>query len=284
MLISLKSLWRSRRTPIGWVAVENVFEAVEVPEATKPQNDNAAPGRPRIFFGPDLADAVRAKKHEALIEDLIDTGAFVLLYGQPKQGKTHVAVSIAAHLAIGNDWGGRKVKRGLSVYFAGEGGDDIKRRALAVTEGRPPTEAPFALIPGRFSLMTPAGVDQISLDIEAAAKLSGFDPVAFFPDTLSRGFDGRNESDSADMGHFINSVDKIRDRTGAAAIILHHQIKNATMEDGGRGHGALRGAYDTALHVGDQKISIFEQRALPPGPQFASNSLIGKSGQTVKAR
>ena len=262
--------WRLVRQTV--MPAELAFEAIEMTEVMKPRNDNAAPGagqassRPRIFFGPDLADAVRAKKHEALIEDLIDTGSFVLLYGQPKQGKTHVAVSIAAHLATGEMWGGRKVKRGLSVYLAGEGGDDIKRRALAVTEGRPPAEAPFALIPGRFSLMTAAGVDRISRDIEAAAELSGFDPVAFFPDTLSRGFDGRDENSSSDMGLFINSVDKIRDRTGAAAIILHHQIKNATMEDGGRGHGALRGAYDTALHIGDQKISIFEQRALPPGP------------------
>jgi hypothetical protein len=137
---------------------------------------------------------------------------------------------------------------------------------VPLTTIRPmPSPPPFALIPGRFSLMTPGGVDQITCDIEAAAELSGFDPGAFFLDTLARGFDGADENSPSDMGRFISSVDKIRERTGAAAIILHHQTKHATMDDGGRGHGALRGAYDTALHVGEGKVSIFEQRALRPG-------------------
>jgi hypothetical protein len=189
------------------------------------------------------------------------------MLGEPKKGKTFIALSMAEAIALGKPWAGQEVARGLAVYFAGEGGFGVEQRALAVTGGRPPSEMPLALIPSRFNMMTVEGVDEILRKIEACAKIAGLDPLAAFLDTVSRGFVGENENEAGPMGKFVAAVDRIREKTGAAVIPLHHMSKANEGVKGaeakrGRGHSLLRGAYDTALLVEKGKVSVIEQRDL----------------------
>ena len=264
----------NRDKPLGCDAPRDVRDTFEAVEGVDGPTAPAPRSSPRWFFGPDLTEDMRATKCEPLIEGLIDKKTFALILGEPKQGKTHVALSMVAAISQGVSWGGRPTARGLASYFAGEGGDDVKRRALALTGGRPPSEFPFALFPGQFNVVTPAGVDQILKGIDGAAKASGFDPVTIFLDTLSRGFGGQNENESAAMGLFVAGVDKIRERTGANVTVLHHYGK--TVANGARGHSLLRGAYDTCLEVAGRKVTVVEQRAMTPAPAV-SFQIITKS-------
>jgi RecA-family ATPase len=229
--------------------------------------ERAGAVKQRIFFGPDLAEAIRAETHEPLIDGLIDKGTFVLAFGEPKKGKTFVALSMAAAIASGEPWAGRKTGRGVSAYFAGEGGSGIKRRAATLAQDHSPSEMPLALIPGHFNLMAHKGVDQIISDIEDAAKIAGVDPAAVYFDTLSRGFAGQNENDSTAMGLFVQGVDRIREKTSATVVVLHHVTKSNNKD--ARGRSILRGAYDTALLIADNQIKVVEQRDLEAAPPIS---------------
>jgi RecA-family ATPase len=115
--------------------------------------------------------------------------------------------------------------------------------------------------------MAHKGVDQIISDIEDAAKIAGVDPAAVYFDTLSRGFAGQNENDSTAMGLFVQGVDRIREKTSATVVVLHHVTKSNNKD--ARGRSILRGAYDTALLIADNQIKVVEQRDLEAAPPIS---------------
>jgi hypothetical protein len=65
-------------------------------------------------------------------------------------------------------------------------------------------------------------------------------------DTLARNMTG-DENSQKDMGAFIAGCDRIREATGAAVLIVHHEGKDASK--GARGSTVLRGAIDTGVRV-----------------------------------
>jgi hypothetical protein len=66
-------------------------------------------------------------------------------------------------------------------------------------------------------------------------------------DTISRALCGGDENSPKDMGALVATVGRIQAGSGAHGSLVHHipQDGNARL----RGHGALLGALDTALHV-----------------------------------
>ena len=270
-------------------------KAKEDAEAAEKAAKGAEDAKPkqRVFFGADLAKDMKSHLANPLIAKWYNKNTFILMTGEPKKGKTFAALTMNDAVSEGGLWAGvYQATKGLAVYFAGEGGRGIKYRTLAHTGGRSPQEKPFALIPGRFSLMDTKGVDQVLRDIETAAKVSGFDPTLVNFDTLNRGFGGENENDGAAMGKFVQGVDRIRAETGGAVMVLHHDKKAGSKGRGGgtvaggRGHSALRGAYDTALGVADGKIRVIEQRDLDPNktpPVYFKlvEKLVGPNGEGI---
>ena len=187
----------------------------------------------------------------ALVEDLIDHQSSVLVFGDTNTGKTFAALDLAAHVAQGKEWQGRKVERGAVLYVAAEGGGNaIKKRIVAIrqTHNLENELIPFRLAHGTIDLRDPVSDTPVLIDeIKETEKLFGIPVKLVVIDTLSRALSGGDENDSADMSGFVKSIDCIRNETKATVLIVHHQGKDKSK--GARGHSLLKCAVDTEIEV-----------------------------------
>jgi hypothetical protein len=75
-------------------------------------------------------------------------------------------------------------------------------------------------------------------------------------DTLSRSLPGGDENDAEAMTVAIQNVDRIRENTKAAVLVVHHQTKDSADDSESsreRGSSTLRGAADVMLHMSTKK-------------------------------
>jgi hypothetical protein len=96
--------------------------------------DARAPYKPKMiieWFG-EAADSALSEPVNPLIEGVLDEGGLSVNYGDSGSGKTFVTLDMGFHVGAGLDWNGKKVKHGLVVYVAAEGGKRIKRRIAAL--------------------------------------------------------------------------------------------------------------------------------------------------------
>lgn len=189
------------------------------------------------------------------VEGLFAAGSLNVLFGGPAHGKSFIALSIAAHIACGADWFGHRVLAGPVVYVAAEGAGGMKRRVLALLRDRPDDEHASIL---RDLVFTDTAV-QVATDgldrlIESIAARGG-QPSLIVIDTLAQCFSGLDENDAGDMGAFLDGCLRLRERTGACILVVHHTAKERAQE---RGSSALRGAADGMFLVQrhEQRITI----------------------------
>ncbi len=189
---------------------------------------------------------------EPLIDDLLDRLAMSVVYGASACGKTFFALDLAIRLALGWEVHGLISHPGPVVYIAAEIGRGLRRRLDAFAahhlahDTAPDTkDSPFAILPARVDLCdADADTDPIIRRI-AASFPNGVALVVI--DTLSRAMAGYNENSPEDMTAFIANCDRIREATGAHALIVHHTGKD--LAAGGRGHSSLRAATDTEIEI-----------------------------------
>jgi AAA domain/CHC2 zinc finger len=126
--------------------------------------ETRAPKKPKMVaeWFDEAADSALSDPVNALIEDLLDEGALSVIYGDSGSGKTFAALDTAFHVSAGLSWNGKKVKRGLVVYVAAEGGRRIKRRIAALKKryhegyGDDAPEPLFALVRYQIDLRSRA--------------------------------------------------------------------------------------------------------------------------------
>lgn len=80
----------------------------------------------------EAANSVLDEPANPLIEDLLEEGALSVVYGESGGGKSFGILDMGFHVGAGLGWNEKKVKRGLVVYVAAEGGKRIKRRIAAL--------------------------------------------------------------------------------------------------------------------------------------------------------
>jgi len=183
-------------------------------------------------------------KRKPLIKGLLDRSTMSLVYGPSNCGKTFIVLDMALHITLDRRWRNHKVKHGAVIYIAAEGGIGINERLEAFHKHyRLNGHAPFYLLPAGIDLCN----EQIDTE-ELIYEINAIQNVEMIViDTLSRAMAGGNENSSDDMGAFIRNCDKIKERTKAHVMIIHHAGKDAAR--GARGHSALRAAVDTEIEV-----------------------------------
>ena len=189
-----------------------------------------------------------------LVRGWLGMGSFSVLYGPSNTGKTFVAVDLAAHVASGLAWRGCRIKPGPVIYVATEGGGGIRNRLAAIRKARPDLalNAEFYLLPTHLDLH---GLDDAMALVEAMPT----DGLALIViDTLARSMGAGDENNARDMGQFVTNLDKLRELTGAHALVVHHSGKDT--DRGARGSSALRAAADTEIAVKERQISCEKQR------------------------
>jgi hypothetical protein len=179
-------------------------------------------------------------KIEYLIHKTLAINTLISITGPSGQYKSFVALSLACCIATGRDWYGRAVKPGAVLYLAGEGREGIKLRVTAwmMTNGLTPVDLDAFYLSRNTLMMDGSNIGQI------VSEMTGVDVVLLIVDTLARHISG-HENDALDMGSFINHVDALKYRLGAAAIIVHHTGHGDQTR--GRGSSAFKAALDVEI-------------------------------------
>jgi hypothetical protein len=176
-----------------------------------------------------------------LVKDLIPTMGLIVAWGPPKCGKSFWMFDLSMHIALGQEYRGRRVQKGPVVYLALEGGRGFTHRVEAFRRHHGVTDAPFYLITDRTDLVN----DHQQLIAEITVQLSEPRPTLVVIDTLNRSLFGSENRDE-DMAAYIRAADVIREAFTCTVAIIHH-----CGVSGGRprGHTSLTGAVDAQLAV-----------------------------------
>lgn len=192
-----------------------------------------------------------------LVDGLLDQGALSVLYGDSNVGKTFVTMDLAFSVATGRTWAGQRTTQKPVVYIATEGGRGSHWRLRALVNETGIRDAPFYIYTSGVDLLR-ADADLEPL-IEAVKGVPGAGLVVI--DTLSRALAGGDENSSVDMGKLVRNLDKLKERTEAHVMVVHHSGKKAA--NGARGHSLLRAATDTEIEVAEGRITATKQRDMP---------------------
>lgn len=183
-----------------------------------------------------------------LIDGLIETEALCLLFAPPSAGKSFVSISMSAAIATGMDWLGRRTQQGAVFYLAGEGHAGLRRRLKAweVHNGDGLTDAPLFISKTSAALMCEESAQAVTDAIRTLCSQHGA-PRLIVIDTFARNMGDGDENSNADVGVFINRIDKMRSEIVCAVLLVHHSGHAAT--DRARGASALLAAMDTAFRL-----------------------------------
>lgn len=191
---------------------------------------------------------LEVKAPEWIIRDLIERDSLIAIFGDPSAGKTFLEVDFLACTATGTPFHGYPVKDpGPVVLILGEGLNGIARRfrAWSLDRGVDLAAAPIFISSGPVALCEPDLMARVESAIEECSKVYGTPRIVAF-DTWGRLLGG-DESSAQDAGLGIQALDRIRGRTGAAILVIHH---SGNVEKGrARGSSAFRGAMDSEIQA-----------------------------------
>lgn len=178
-----------------------------------------------------------------LLKGLLSPNELSIWWGEPKSGKTFLAMRVAYAIARGDHVWGRRVHACPVLYIAAEGQGGLANRFKALEQevGQAPG---FYMVAQQVDLLHPEEGD-VQAVIDAAKKVRAGLIVV---DTVARALAGGDENSSEAMGGFILNLGKIREATGAHILAVHHGTKNPTATTS-RGHGSLEGAADAIIRV-----------------------------------
>ncbi|MCH9695191.1 MAG: AAA family ATPase [Gammaproteobacteria bacterium] len=227
-----------------------------------------------------LNELVNLPEPEWLVDHAIPKNGLVVLYGPPKSAKTFLALDMALSMGSGQEqMHGFAMKPGRVLYVLAEGGASMMgNRARAWMQVKAVDEADLQVFPFGITLSSRKSVDEL-LDLAGTI----WDLVVV--DTLARCMDG-DENSAKDMALAIKGGDYIREKTGAAVLLVHHSGKDQSK--GLRGSTALLGAVDATIKMRPQgtmggfELSVPELRhGEPPEPKWLRLQSTGDSAVLV---
>jgi KaiC/GvpD/RAD55 family RecA-like ATPase len=176
-----------------------------------------------------------------LVDGLLDRNSLARVVGKSGHGKSFFMIDIAAHVALGMPWQGHEVIQGDVVYMVAEGAAGIQKRVRAWEHhhGRELDDKVKFL---------PRAVQVSSREEWAiwSAAMVRLRPALIVIDTQARVTAGMNENGPEDMGTLVYRVEKLKERTGACVVLVHHKGHSG---DHGRGHSSVIAAADAEIEV-----------------------------------
>lgn len=210
-----------------------------------------------------------------LVKGLIPSEGLVVVWGPPKCGKSFFVFDLVAHVALGWDYRGRRVKQCPVVYFAFEGQTGFTARVEAFRQHYESVEDPPLYLCGNRVLLPDNGAEIVKA-IEA--DFPEVKPGIVVLDTLNRSIRG-SENAPEDMTAYIRAADLIRDKFNCVVIIIHHCGVDG---DRPRGHTSLTAAADAQLSVRRDAARnvVAEVEFMKDGPE-GEQLVIGLENVTV---
>lgn len=197
---------------------------------------------------------------EYLIKGVLERQSNAVLFGHWNVGKTFVVLDMAASIATGTPWFGKRVKQGKVLYLGYEGQRAMKKRMLAL-RGKYPQLAdrtvPFEWHPMRQPLTQGAGVEEMGAILAAFAKKHGGAPDLVVIDPLANALGG-DDADANLMGALNTCVAETMRKQRCTVLRVHHSGHGN--QDRARGHSSLPAGVDTEIRVDEQEIALTKQR------------------------
>ena len=204
-------------------------------------NQDKKPVRFRLYSDEEME---QHDPPEWLIQGILPSGGFAVLYGDAGTGKSFLALGWSLAVGKKHPWFERAVKQGPVVYIAAEGSHAIglRIRAWKEKEGvESGTNVHF--LPEPVQMMDEPDVTDF---LAAITQQLAEKPVLIVIDTMARCLVDADENSAKDVGRFINGLDQIRKKTRATTLVVHHSAKKSPYE---RGSSALRAAADTMMSL-----------------------------------
>ena len=181
-----------------------------------------------------------------LIDGLLQRRYVYSFTAKTGDGKTTIALLLAACVARGTALADREVEKGRVLFFAGENPDDVRSRWIMLCEalGEDPDRIDVVFMP--FTLNLSQEVIRARIDAEAA-KAGPFSLLIV--DTSASYYSGDDENDNVQLGKHAHMLRTFVNLPGGPTILVTcHPIKNPDMTNLlPRGGGAFLAEVDGNL-------------------------------------
>jgi hypothetical protein len=208
-----------------------------------------APGAFKLHLYDEIDDEF---VDDPVIEDLVQRGEIVCLWGASGVYKSAIALDMSLHVAAGRSWCGRQTVPGFVCCVAAEAGKAAKARIIAWRKKHPdiPRGAglPWGLVQESIDLHQ-WGTDDATRLATAIKQLADGRPVQMvLIDTASCVLRDADENLAKDAAAFIECLKQLSAELGGAAILfVHHTGKDE--DRGERGSYVFRANSDVSLAV-----------------------------------
>ena len=186
-----------------------------------------------------------------LVKGLLGQGEYSVLWGASGSGKTFATIDLAAHIAMGKTWNGRRVRKTSVLYVCTEGEAGFRKRLRGYSEYHGDPEdlhrSQFEFIADAPAVVREDDHKALIKTIQAFNRKHGSNPGLIVLDTLARTFGGGDENSAKDMNAFNEACAMLAKESGAHVMVIHHTGK--VESNGMRGSSSLFAALDASLSV-----------------------------------
>lgn len=240
-------IWMAKEA--GYTYVKPVADAEALVAAAEDVLEGPLPGStPDDFTGKYHIQHIEAASDRPttrwFIKGALPYGDLGIIFGASGSGKSFIAFDMAAALARGVPWRGRKTTKCNVLYIAAEGSGGIPGRIKAYCRQNDVKlrDMSMSVLYAAPNFMDSEDISEVCNAIKAAG---GFDLIIV--DTFAQVTPGANENASEDMGRALANAQALCRATNAMIILIHHAGKDASR--GSRGWSGLKAAADFQWEV-----------------------------------
>lgn len=173
-----------------------------------------------------------------LIKNCFEREKLITVFGEPKSGKSFIAIAMACAIARGGDFYGHKATQAPVVYLAGEGVSGIRQRLgaynqyfknlekakqskdVGVLDGAPLDGAPLFLSNRGARINEADELVKLETEIGLLQKEVGNIGLVIL-DTFQRCFSG-DENSAQEVNKFIKAADQLIQTFNCTVLMVHH--------------------------------------------------------------
>lgn len=171
-----------------------------------------------------------------IIKGFLPKATYGMIFGESGSGKSFLTYDICAAIVRGEDWQGKRVKKGRVLYVVAEGQAGFVNRGRAYVEHKGIQHSDL----DDLDYITDRVPNLINADVvrELIADIRQQKPYDLIVmDTFSQVTSGANENSGQDMGVALAHCGLLHQMTGAMVLLVHHSGKDASK--GARGWSGI---------------------------------------------
>jgi len=200
------------------------------------------------------------------VKGVLPKAELAVVFGPSGSGKSFVVFDMAASIATGAPWQGRKTTKGKVVFVLAEGAMGFRNRLLAYAKTHAGAFPGVRIIGSAPNLLGEQDHLLLANEIESSG---GADLIVI--DTLAASSPGADENAAKDMGKVIDHCKRLHQATEATVLLIHHSGKDESK--GARGWSGLRAAADAEIEVNrysdDRTATVTKLKDGEDGAKFA---------------